>query len=207
MTNNIAKIEDKIINKENLTDEEVTIFLDNIISNINNIIKDDTYINKCDTVQGLIGRYLDKLNITYYANITNKCISKDIVGHSFIVISFKDYNNDMYIIDPTFIQFLYLDNEYYDYYINNLRIKSKSPFYYAKNIDKDLTLELLQKGYLKLTSRSAYLYGNSFLLTKTNIKKDTKINLESGNTYINNFLKGKELLRDYNYPNIELKRR
>ena len=204
MIMDIGIIEEKIINKEELANGELTFFLDNLIAVINDIINESSYINKCDAVQGLIGRYFKRLGIPTFANITNKCVSSNVIGHSFVVASFRDYNQGDYIIDPSFIQFLYLNDDYDDLYINHLRIKSKSPFYYARAIDKELTLELLRKGYLKLTSRSAYLYGNCFLHTKVCISDDSVIDNIDGNIYINSFFKGNEQLRVYDYPDIEI---
>lgn len=193
----IEEIEKKIIYKKNLDDEEVKLFLDFIILSVRKIVDDDMFINKCDTVQGLVGRYLNKLGITNYPCVTNKCVMPNVVGHSFIVATI---NNSNYIIDPAFIQFAFLD--FNELYINNLRIKSKSPFDYALKINKNMTKELVTHGYIKLTEQSAYWYGNSFYYTLTNIKDDYKFKDISGNLYVKSFLKGKERLHKYDYPEI-----
>lgn len=193
-------IENKLINNENLSNEEIECFLKYIVESIKNIVKDDDFINKCDLVQGLIGRYLNKLNIPNYPCITNKCIMPNVVGHSFIVATI---NNKNYIIDPTFIQFACVNYE--ELYINHLRIKSKSPFYYACKINRDYTSSLINNGYLELNEDTAYFYGNSFYHTLTNVKDDYKFIDIDGNTLINNFLNGDEILRKYDYDEIETK--
>lgn len=190
-------IEEKLLNNEILSDEEVYIFLDYIICSIKEIVKDDKYINKCDLVQGIIGRYLNKLNVINYPCITNKCIMPNVIGHSFIIATI---NNKNYIIDPTFIQFKYLSTD--DLYINHLRVKSKSPYYYAININKELTNTLINKGYIILNEETGYFYGNSFYNTLTNIYDNYILNNINGKIYVNSFLKGNEILRNYGYEEI-----
>jgi len=199
----MENIESKIINKEQLKDVEIEQLLNYIVNNIRKIVNDETFINKCDLVQGLIGRYLNKLNIKNYPCITNKCITENIVGHSFIVADFEEYGNKKYIIDPSYIQFLYLNDKEDDIYINDLRVKSKSPFYYAREINKDITSKFLKNGYMELNEENAFLYGNSFYKTKTGIPNSYEIPLINGKTYIHSFIKGNEVLRKYDYPEIE----
>lgn len=193
----IQAIEKKLINKEDLSQEEIKIFLDYIVTSIRTIIDDETFINKCDLVQGIIGRYLNKLNITNHPCITNKCVMPNVVGHSFIVATI---NNNDYIIDPSFIQFAYI--EFNDMYINHLKVKSKSPIEYAINIDKDLTRTLMANGYMELNEESAYWYGNTFYHTLTNIKDDYKFKDIPGKELIEKFMEGNEVLRKYEYPEI-----
>lgn len=199
----MENIESKIINKEKLNNTEIKKLLNYIVINIRKIINDETFINKCDLVQGLIGRYLNKLNIKNYPCITNKCITENIVGHSFIVADFEEFGDKKYIIDPSYIQFLYLNDKEDDMYINDLRVKSKSPFYYAHKINKDITNEFLKNGYMELNEENASLYGNSFYKTKVGINSSYEFPLISGKTYINSFTKGNEILRKYDYPEIE----
>lgn len=194
----IENIEKKLINKQKLTEEELSLFLDYIVLSVKEIVNDETFINKCDLVQGLIGRYLNKLNINNYPCITNKAVMPNVVGHSFIVAAINDNN---YIIDPAFIQFALMDFE--ELYINHLRIKPKSPIYYASLIDKEVTKSLLINGYVKLDERSAYLYGNCFYQTLTNVKDDYIFKNKEGRKYISEFLKGNEKLRKYDYDEIE----
>lgn len=196
----IKTIEQKVLNKEELENEEVETILKYIVASVRNIVSDQKFINKCDLVQGLIGRYLNKLGIANYPCITNKCVMPNVVGHSFIIANISNKN---YIIDPSFVQFMHLNSDYDDLYINNFRIKSKSPYYYASKIDADMTSCLLEKGYLELNEESAYLYGNAFYRTMTNIPINYPFNNIDGQIFINSFLKGKETLRKYDYDEIE----
>ena len=202
---NMTEIENKLINNENITDEELISLLKYIINSINEIVNHPTFENKCDLVQGLIGRYLQKLNVKIYPCITNRCVANNVVGHSFIVADFKE--NGLYIIDPTFIQFLYLDHEFKDLYINHLRIKSRSPFHYARQINPKLLLKFLQNGFIRLTEESAYLFGNSFYRTLTSVDDKFIFKDIDGKTLINQFLKGDEILKDYGYPEIKIKKK
>lgn len=194
----IKDIEEKILNKEFLTQEEINCFLNYIVSSVKEIVNDDNFINKCDLVQGLVGRYLNRLEIPNYPSLTNKCIMPNVVGHSFIVATINNIN---YIIDPTFIQFACM--EFDDLYLNHFRVKSKSPFYYASIINKEKTISLISKGYLELNEETAYFYGNSFYYTLTNIKDDYVFKSINGNTFINSFLKGNEVLRNYDCEEIK----
>ncbi|MBQ7139913.1 MAG: hypothetical protein IJO32_00235 [Bacilli bacterium] len=199
----MKNIELKIINKEKLNDDEIIKLLDYIVSNVRKIVNDETFTNKCDLTQGLIGRYLNTLNIKNNPCITNKSISDNIIGHSFIIADFSEYGNKKYIIDPSYIQFLYSNDKDNDIYINDLRVKSKSPFYYAHKINKDITNEFLKNGYMELNEENAFLYGNSFYKTKTGIPSSYEIPLISGKVYMNSFIKGNEILRKYDYKEIE----
>lgn len=198
----MKEIENKILNNDKITEQELELFLKYIIDSVDEIVNHSTYENQCDLVQGLIGRYLQKLNVTIYPCITNKCIASNVIGHSFLVADFKE--NGLYLIDPSFIQFLYLDHTYEELYIKHIRIKSKSPFYYAKEINPKLLLSFLQKGFMKLNEESAFLYGNSFYRTLNSIDDQFVFEDISGKDLINQFLKGNELLRKYEYPEIEL---
>ena len=100
------------------------------------------------------------------------------------------------------MQFLCLNDNYRDLYIQGLRVKSFSPFYYAKNIDKKLLLDFLKKNYIVLNEDSAYLYGNAFMQTKVSIKEGTNIPYLDGKYFIDRFYSGCERLRDYGYPKL-----
>ena len=57
---------------------------------------------------------------------------------------------------------------------------------------------------MKLNEESAFLYGNSFYRTLNSIDDQFVFEDISGKDLINQFLKGNELLRKYEYPEIEL---
>lgn len=199
---NIFEIEQKLKNKEYLTEEEIDFFLSYTCNYVCNIVNHPTYENTCDTIQGIVGRYFNKLGIKINPCITNKCISPYVNGHSFIVATFQ--NGEHYLIDPSFIQFLILDNYYEDLYINHFKVKAKSPFYYAKQINEKLLLKFLKNGFHKLTPEFIFMYGNAFYKTSTNISDTTILEDIPSQVLLSNFLNGKEELRDYGYQDIPL---
>ena len=169
------------------------VFLNNLIKEVRSIIKDDKMINKCDLVQGIIGNYLKLKNIEIHPCNTQKQISSRITGHSFIVAKLND---EYYLIDPTFVQFKYLNEK--DLYIQNIRCISNSPYYYANIIDKNGCQDLIKKGYMKLTEQNAYWYGNCFYRTMTGINKDYTFMNINGKIIINSFTKANESLSENN---------
>lgn len=201
---NINLIIESLKNKEVIDSQDIDKLVNYIVEEVKASINDLKMINKCDAVQGLIGTYLNDLGIPNYPCITNKSIREGIVGHSFIVADFKEYGGGVYLIDPAFIQFYYLNDEMDDMYINNIRVKSKSPYYYANKIDSNLLNSLITKGYLELNEESAYFYGNSFYYTLVGIIKDYKIIPIPGSVYLNSFFKGKETLNTYDYDLIKI---
>lgn len=184
---------------ENSNDDKINLFLKKIVESVKDIVDDDKMINKCDMCQGIIGRYLEKLGIEYYPCSTNKVISNNITGHSFIVAKISD---DYYVIDPSFIQFKYDYSE--EKVINGIKCISKSPYYYLNKIDSDLTNKLIDNGYFKLDKNSAYAYGNAFYFTKTSIPYDFDLIPIHGDIIINAFKKGNDKLTNYNVGEIEL---
>ena len=198
---NITKIEKKLIAKTNLSEEEINFVLTYICDKIYEIINSPTYENTCDLIQGLIGRYLQSLDVSIYPCQTNHCIAPNVIGHSFLVASFN--NNDYYLIDPSFIQFLILEDQYEDLYINHVKVKSKSPIYYAKNLNQKLLKQFLKQGFYKLTKDFAFVYSNAFYQPSTNILDNTILKNIEGDILIQKFIKSDEKLRDYGYPNIK----
>lgn len=181
-----------MIKKENGI-EDINNFLNRLVETVRNIVNDDSMINKCDLVQGLIGRYFDQKGLKYWAVSTHKCIMPNIIGHSFVVLNYSD---NLYLIDPAYVQFKY-DDSYKDIYVEDIRVKSNSPYYYAKQIGGDIIEDLIDKGYMPLTQESAYLYGNSFYHTLLGIPKDYKFSNISGNVYIDAFKRGNDKLQQY----------
>lgn len=178
--------------------KKVTQFLDKLVSEVRRIVNDEKMINKCDTCQGIIGRYLESISIPCFPCSTNNVITSDITGHSFIVTLIE---GKYYLIDPAFIQFMYDKTD--DLVIKGIRCLAKSPYYYMEIMDEDLTKELISKGYFELNQKSAYTYGNAFYFTKTNIPSDLVLKAISGEVYMNSFTKGNDRLRDYNLGEID----
>lgn len=190
----MEEIINKIHNNILLTDEEIHLFIEYVVVKVNEIINDESMTNKCDLAQGLIGRYLTKLNISYSACLTNSSIMPDVIGHSFITMT---YNGQTYLIDPAFRQFKVNNREYRDLYINNSRCLSISPYETGIKINKKVIEELVSKGYLKLTNEIAKVYGDTFYHTLTGISPDYQFMDIPGDVYLNSFLKGHERLRKY----------
>ena len=193
-------IEKKIIDDDDLTEEEKNKFLSYIVDSVKKIIKDDKMINKCDACQGIIGRYFDKLGIIYFACSTNKVISDNVTGHSFIV---ANISGTLYLIDPSFVQFKFDESD--EIIIKNIKCKAKSPYKYMIMIDEKIAELLSSKGYIKLDNYTAFVYGNSFYLTKTNIPSNIKLKPFTGEVLVRSFMKGNEPLRNYGYGDIYLK--
>ena len=179
--------------------KKVTQFLDKLISEVRRIVNDEKMINKCDTCQGLIGRYLESIKIPFYPCSTNNVVSSDVAGHSFIVTLIE---GKYYLVDPAFIQFMYDKTE--DLVIKGIRCLAKSPYYYMNIIDENLTKELISNGYFELNEKTAYTYGNAFYFTKTNIPSNLVLKAIGGEAFMNAFTKGNDRLRNYNIGEIEL---
>lgn len=195
----ISEIEYKIINNISITKEEIKYLLDYIIYltryKINS--KLDNYENKCDLAQSILYYYFQQLNCNIYPCMTQNVITNNIVGHSFLVISFLvDDKIENYLIDPTYIQFFTKekcnDNKYF---INpnhpyNILI-TPDPGYFIKEEKFYLIQNLIDQGYTILTDDIARIYGDSFYNTKVG-GEDKNLKSIPGNIYINSFLKGKE---------------
>lgn len=176
-----------------LLHDDASKFLDYIILSVKEIINDDTMINKCDAVQGIIGRYLKEFDISIYPCNTQKQISNGVVGHDFLV---ADINDVFYLIDPTFIQFKYDKSN--DLFIDNMKCKTYSPYHYAQIINKEACDNFIDKGYMELSLDNAFWYGNSFYRTKVGIPKDFKLMDINGDAFIKSFLLSDNPLSKYN---------
>ena len=185
--------------KNNINSDKINRFLKEIIKETRKIVNDEKMINKCDMCQGIIGRYFQKIGISFSPCSTNKVISDNVTGHSFIVALIED---SYYLIDPSFIQFKYDSSE--EVIIKNTRCISKSPYYYLCKINETLANELISNGYFELTEQSAYEYGNAFYLTKTSIPIDFKFIPIKGDIFIKSFLLGNDKLTNYETGEIEL---
>lgn len=196
-----AEIENKILNKESLTQEEVNVFLDiiNYIVRLKINPNLDNYDNKCDLAISILYYYLKKLNCRIFSSVTHKSITNSIVGHSFLTLQLVvDGKIKNYLIDPTYIQFFKKDkcNEN-NYYIsanyNNMILLTPDPGYFIKEEMKHYCIFLLNHGYIELTEESARMYGDSFYNTKTGISYINKMyQTIPGSVYINAFMKGSE---------------
>ena len=173
----IEDIENKIINKEKLTIEEIEYFLEYVVNESRRLVGSDDkyYRNKCDLVQSIIACYFDEVGIDYVPGSTLESISSSGFGHNYIVASFNiDNDNVRYLVDPTYIQFFKNDNNL----IN-------PPTYYIGSKSMDMMKDFSRRGYALLDSNLAKVYGDSFYLTSPYVGKFKP----TGDMYINAFMK------------------
>lgn len=196
-SNVIKSIEEKVENNIPLTEEEISLLLDNICyltrCKFTNDFDNFSFEYKCDKAQAIITYYLNDLEVETHPCMTQNVITNDIEGHSFLVARFN-VNGVLtpYLIDPTYRQFF--TNERSDYLTHNgIIVKTPSPGYFIKEEDKESIEKLLIDGYHLLDENIAGAYGDSFYNTKTGYTtKDFKsIN---GKIYMNSFTKGHEPL-------------
>ena len=173
----IEDIENKFINREKLTKEEIDFFLRYVVEESRRLVgsNDNYYQNKCDLVQSIIACYFDEIGIDYVPGSTLESISSSAWGHNYIIASFNiDDCIYRYLVDPTYIQFFKNDNNL----IN-------PPTYYIDDKDMNMMREFSKRGYAFLDTNIAKAYGDSFYLTSPYVGKFKP----SGDMYLNAFLK------------------
>ena len=193
----IEILEQKVLSKEPLTEEEINIFLDYICyetrCKFTNDINNFSFQFKCDKAQAIITHYLNSLKVEVHHCMTQNVITEDIEGHSFLIAIFNVNGiNTPYLVDPTYRQFFIDDKK--DYILYNSKIlRTPSPGYFIKEEDKTEIQKLLINGYHLLDENIARIYGDSFYNTKTGYRR-REFQSISGNIYINSFIKGHEPL-------------
>ena len=193
----IEILEQKVLSKEPLTEEEINIFLDYICyetrCKFTNDINNFSFQFKCDKAQAIITHYLNSLKVEVHPCMTQNVITEDIEGHSFLIAIFNVNGiNTPYLVDPTYRQFFIDDKK--DYILYNSKIlRTPSPGYFIKEEDKTEIQKLLINGYHLLDENIARIYGDSFYNTKTGYRS-REFQSISGNIYINSFIKGHEPL-------------
>lgn len=194
----LREIENKIRNNVSVSAMDITYFLECILYMVRKMVmEDDAYLEfKCDLAQSIICHYLNDLNVINYPNVTYKAITSAVVGHSFVVATFKVEEREVnYLIDPTYIQFFKSENCTYNNFIsfNDIIIKTPDPGYFVKYEDRKIIDEFNYNGFGVLSEDLARIYGNSFYNTKA-MRIDRSFEELKGSTYINSFLKGREKL-------------
>lgn len=196
-----AEIENKIINKESLSQKEVNDFLDVISYIVRSKINPnlDNYDNKCDLAISILYHYLKKLNCSAFSAVTQKSITNSIVGHNFLTLQlFVDGKIKNYLIDPTYIQFFKkdkctIDNYYISPMYKDIVLLTPDPGFFIKEEMKEHCTFLLNHGYIELTEENARMYGDSFYNTKTGVSYSNKTyQTIPGSVYINAFMKGSQ---------------
>lgn len=198
--NNIyyVEIENKIINKESLTQKEVNDFLDiiNYIVRLKINPNLDNYDNKCDLAVSILYHYFKKLNCSVFSSTTQTSITNSITGHSFLTLQlFVDGKIQNYLLDPTYIQFFKKDkctegNFYTSPIYKDILLLTPDPGFFIKEEMKECCTYLLNHGHMELTEKNARMYGDSFYNTKTGISYSNKTyQTIPGSVYINSFMK------------------
>ena len=212
-----------------MTKEEITQLIEDNINQIKEEFKrihgielnEETLTNTCDLLQAITYYTFKDLGFNVYPIQTQKVISKDVEGHSALLIELNGYS---YLVDLTYIQFFKNDKCNKDNYIidykNNLILLAPLPGYYYKLYEEDKWVAdiLLEKGYIEAAPQVLKIYCDSFYLTKRGIYTgdlDTKSNI-SGQVYLNSIYKNvdkiyhtKEYLQsmgyalEYNYHEIK----
>lgn len=199
----LANIEDRILNKISVTNDEVKYFLDSLCYIARNKINDnmDNFDYKCDMFQTMFFHYFANLNCEFVPCMTLNTIVNDIVGHSFSVLKMVvEGKEKLYLIDPSYIQFFGKNRCQYENYLidsknNNYVLLTPDPGYFIKDSDMMTINYLLMHGFIELDENLARIYGDSFLNTKRGLKDISVLETISGKVYINAFLKGKEEIK------------
>ncbi len=162
---------------------------------------------KCDTAISIIGNYLNQFNVNFNVCDTQKVITNNITGHTFMIVTLSTENGNLqYLVDPTYRQFFTKDacNENNYILINNKYITTPNPGYFIKEEDKNKIQIFLINGYSILTDDIARIYGNSFYNTKVG-EENTTYKSIPGYIYIKSFLKGNSSLSKTNDELQDLK--
>ena len=146
-------------------------------------IKSSALINKCDYATKVMTKLLDMKHFNYSWMETIDILGNDVLGHSFLTV---DYDNNKYIVDLTYLQFFTKDRCKKDMFkeVDGITILAPDPgYYYIENKDKkDIALQLLKQGYVKLDEVSAKAYLDSFYLMRRGRRIDIDI---KASTYMN----------------------
>lgn len=207
----ISQIENKLEDNIPLSQDEAKYFLDYIVfttrTRFTNDLDNYSFEWKCDTAISIIGNYLNSLNVNYNVCDTQKVITNNIKGHTFMIVNLNTENGTLsYLVDPTYRQFFIKDtcNESNYTSINGIYVTTPNPGYFIKEEDKEETKTLLINGYSILTNNIARIYGDSFYNTKVG-EDNTTYKSIPGSIYINSFLKGNSPLSKTNDELQDLK--
>jgi len=194
----LLNIENKIRNNFDLTEEEVKMFLDNlnylVRYKINPNLDDYTY--KCDLAQSMLYYYFLDLGCKVILNATQKAITKNIEGHSFLVVELNvSGQKRLFLLDPTYIQFFKKEDCLREKYliINDKIVIAPKPGYFIKEQDHEYAKYLICHGNAALNDAVAMMYGNSFYNTKVgeyyHSSDNTTFKSMPGSVYIRAFSK------------------
>lgn len=176
--------------------------------NVDESLKDASLLGCCGMGQGITGITLQNMGLEPRILNANPNLDTKAGPHSFVVVEIpivqKDgkVNNKPYLVDTTYRQF-FLRNEVTTScgeYIKDKKFGDRvAPLagYWLLHMPggKQFAEEILSKGFVELTEKSAKLYGDSFSLeekeredyTKVPTKKEMETGI-SGKTYIENMI-------------------
>lgn len=207
--NVLGQKEYKILNNEDLSEDEVNYFLTALAYRVRLGIGETLYspcINMCDISQAIICNYLNKLGVANHPCMTQNTIVSNITGHSFVTAQIKVNGKDkVYLIDPTYQQFLLKSECGKDkiFYHDGQVLIKPSPGYYLKEEEYPIIENFISRGFSELTEEFAAIYGNSFYNTKLGrVPNPHEYKSMPGSIYIKTFTKGNEKL---SMSNLELK--
>ena len=181
----IGEIENKIINKLSLNENEINYLLSYVCFKVREILSlarnidvcDNDFANQCDKAQSMICYYFEKL-VVFNIPVNIHEVLPGVTGHSFNVVCI---DGGYYLLDPTYNQFFDLKK------CNDELVKNKIPGYHVSNYSTDekmIIIDFLKNGFMKIDSNNIKLYGDSFSKTKSNLLEGGY----SGSSYFKWFL-------------------
>ncbi len=207
----ISQIENKLNENIPLSKEETEYFLNYIVfvtrTKLTNDLDNYSFEWKCDTAISIIGNYLNQLNVNFNVCDTQKVITNNITGHTFMIVTLNTENGILsYLADPTYRQFFTKSTCNKNNYtlINGKYVTTPNPGYFIKEEDKDKVQEFLINGYSILADDIARIYGDSFYNTKVG-EENIAYKSIPGYVYIKSFLKGNSSLSKTNDELQDLK--
>ena len=174
---NIHDIEEKLINKETLTLDEVYSLLGYICFQtriaITNDLENETFEGKDFLASSIVYNYLKEINVQAFPRETSLSIGMGVKSNYFVIARIKtDLNGYVttinYLIDPTFIQ--HMTREKCDFSNektkNGIIYQKPDVGYYIHPEDFEYIKEFIEYGYAFMNSSFLEIYGNAFLNTK-----------------------------------------
>lgn len=191
------EILNKLLNEEELTSEEVYYVLQTIMSESREMLKKVPSSNnkKCYALDEIMFTLCYKYKV-YYHPLCTKELKNDNLYHKFGLLVFNaGYKPIIYIVDPTYIQFI--DQEYINV---DDTIKDNSP---ARYLEENFRKKFFEDGYLKFTKDNFEKYIMSFV--KANNNQNAQELLSDKNSDFEKFNIRYNLESDYYNPETIIK--
>lgn len=157
----------------NLTEQEIYYLLREIISHTQEILlyENDSFKGLCGYAADILGIILERKNIKFYQVNIRGVIKSPSFGHAITIVNFKNGNDNMYVIDPTYQQFMSNPN-----FVKATKLITGGV---------DFADNLVDLGYFKLTLNNLKTYFDIFRCYKE-LSKEKDISLsryQSGQEY------------------------